>query len=93
MSFDLSHEQREEMHNLAAEMESNPHVREALAAELIKLRHLLSCLRKYRRSQHAIVEALMNELPRAGERAAFERIAADSAAALETEERGSRRLV
>ena len=78
MVLDLSHDEREELAKLRYILETHPGKADALIAENIKLRHFASAVRKHRRYQHAIVQHLLDELPRAGDAKAWESLVADS---------------
>jgi hypothetical protein len=78
MALHLNQSEREELDKLLYILEQHPWKLRALVAENIKLRQLLSSVRKYHRYQHAIVQHQMDELPRANDAGAWENTALDS---------------
>jgi len=78
MVLDLDPGEREELAKLLFVLEAHPEKLPALVAENMKLRKLLSAVRKYHRYQHAIVQHLMDELPRVDDAHAWENIVAES---------------
>lgn len=72
MVLDLNETELEELEKLLYVLETHPQKLRALVAENIKLRQFLSAVRRYHRYQHATVQHMMEDLPRADGSKAWE---------------------